>query len=424
AVCVGWKTRFSSLAAMVLVAYIGLLDSIGTLTKYTCVSTHIFLLLALSPCGTLWSVDAWLERRHVRWPGELNGGYRRHPVWTRRLMQCFIGIVYFGAAITKMQTPAFFSGDQLYFWLITNVNCPNPLGEMMSLWPPILVGMGLGTIVWEIVFPFLCWRGYSKLCVLAIGFAFHILTIAMLGLVVFPLLFVSVYWAFLDEEDFRKLAHWMRRVLRRRPRLSAVWHAVRPTIPARPDWATPSTAGWAFAAICAVGVGISIEVEKRMDVYEVQRAEGRHQLQPMSSELAAQMVGPAERIQPEDQLLGFDVGTRLLGGMLANSRATFHHGDVAILQCSVVPPHGDHWVEVNLHDASNRMLHRAGQVMTREKIRQHFHMEWTEMYPPADYDLVLKIDGDEVSRRRVQLLNTPQAASEQSAQAPATAMAR
>ena len=95
--------------------------------------------------------------------------------------------------------------------------------------------------------------------------------------------------------------------------------------------------------------------------------------------------------------VGVTKGT--IGGLLANSRDTFTHGEMAVIQCSVIPPHGDIWVEVNLHDSRDRRIERVGQVLTREKIRSHFTYTWTEAYPAGQYDLVLNLDGEEVARR-------------------------
>jgi hypothetical protein len=404
---IGWMSRTSALLSMVLGAYLGMLDMIGTLTKFTCIATHLMLLLSVSQCGSLWSVDAWLERRRVRWPGEIDGGYRRYPAWPRRLVQLMVAIVYFAAAITKMQTPTYFSGDQLYFWLLTNVNAANPVGEYLSLWPPMLVGMALVTIVWEIVFPFLCWKGRPKAAVLLVGVLFHILTTLMLGLIVFPMVYLSTYWAFFDPQDIRDLARWLRRRARAGARLTAVIRAWSPLNGTPPEWATPSLGivGWAASAGLLVAVGL--QVERRLDIYGQQRPEGPYALQALDAEQARMMLAGDQRVRQEDQLLGFDIGSQTIGGMLANQRSTFQTGERAIIECSVVPPHGDLWVEANLHDERDRMLHRTGQVMTREKIRSHFYYNWTEAFPPGNYDLVLRIDGNEVSRRRVTLTPRP-----------------
>lgn len=404
--CVGWMSRTSALFCAVLTAYLGALDIIGTVTKFTCIATHAFLILSLSHCGDIWSVDALVaRRRQAQTPLACGGGYPRSPAWPRRLIQLLMAVIYFAAAITKMQTPTYFSGDQLYFWLLTDVNYLNPVGELMSLWPPMLVGMGLITITWEMVFPFVCWRGNVKAVMLAIGALFHLMTLLMLGLLIFPFVCLSMYWAFLDEADMQRLAGWLRHHRRRQTMIGRAYAAVSHR--ALPQWRmTPAASGLAFATTLAIMVAISLEAEKRLDPYGLRRPEGPYALQPIDPDRARLMFTATEPLRPQDQLLGFDIGSQTLGGMLANSRRTFQQGEQAVVQCSVVPPHEDMWVEVNLHDNQDRMLLRNGQVMPREKIRSHFHFPFSEAYAPGEYDFVLKMDGKEVSRRRV-TLNAP-----------------
>jgi hypothetical protein len=397
----GWKTRLSGAIATALGAYLGLLDAISTLTKFTCVATHALLLLTLSECGSLWSVDAWIAGRRTRWPGEINGGYRAAPVWPRRLLQAFLAVLYFGAAITKMQTPGFFSGDQMYFWLLADVNYANPLGKYATSWPPMMVLMGIGTIVWEIVFPFVCWRGLPKAGVLIFGVVFHLLTMAMLGLYAFPLICLSLYWAYFDLADIQGLAAWCRR---RQREWRGAWAFVtrwRPWPDRRPEWMSPALSNSGFALTCALVIGAALEIERRMDVYGRTRPEGRFALTPMDPARAERMIGGLERVRYEDLWHSFDVGSQTLGGYLANRRTEFAYGDQAVVECCIVPPHGDLYVECNLHDDQNRLLQRSGQVMVREKIRTHFEYKWTEVYRPGAYDLVLMLNGNEVARRRV-----------------------
>ena len=99
----GWCTRTSLIVSNVLFTYFCMLDYVSTMTKYTVIATHMLFLLALSECGSLWSVDAWLAgRQRSHWPVEPALQRRRFPVWPRRLLQIHVGAVYLGAAITKM----------------------------------------------------------------------------------------------------------------------------------------------------------------------------------------------------------------------------------------------------------------------------------------------------------------------------------
>ena len=62
-------------------------------------------------------------------------------VWPLRLVQLLIGLIYFGAALTKMHTGGFLSGDQICYWLLTNINNDNPLGKLLAVYPAVIVTM-------------------------------------------------------------------------------------------------------------------------------------------------------------------------------------------------------------------------------------------------------------------------------------------
>ena len=129
--CIGWCTRFSLLVLAPLYGYFGMIDCMSTVTKYLVISTHFMLLLGVSSCGAVWSVDAWLKRRsQPAWPtlGERHTELRC-PIWPQRLIQLLLGIIYLGAVPTKMHTPVFFSGDQLTYWMMTHINFDHTLGR-------------------------------------------------------------------------------------------------------------------------------------------------------------------------------------------------------------------------------------------------------------------------------------------------------
>jgi hypothetical protein len=419
---VGWMSRTSALIACVLTAYFGMLDTISTLTKFTCIATHVLLLLSLSGCGSLWSLDARLRGRAARWPLGAVVEQPRFPVWPRRLMQFLMGIIYFAAATTKMQTPLYFSGDQMQFWLLSNVNFANPVGEFLSLYPPALVGMALGTIIWEIVFLFACWGGRGRTIFLSIGVVFHVMTALTLGLIVFPLVCLSTYWAFFSEADYRRWGHRLNRLAHRvRSRARATRLSLGAISP-RPMICTPRTSQLAFAAVCGLAIVASLEAEHWLDPYGVRRPEGLHELTRISDAEARMMLAGTEPIRVQDKLLDFQVGTMSLGGMLANHRDEFVYGERAILECAILPPHEDVWVEVNLHDARDRLIERNGQILQRSAIRSHFQYQLDERLVPGEYDFVLRLNGSEVGRQTITLSATG-AAPTVSASA-ATALAR
>jgi hypothetical protein len=189
----GWFTRVSLCLATVLYTWFGLLDALSTLTKYTVIASHLLLLLTLSNCGAMWSLDAWRKRgsRALGVDGAgVDGGEDTQiqaAIWPARLVQCLVAVVYLGAAITKMHTPAFFNGDQLMYWTMTYVNNVHPLGDWLSQHPLVLSVFGYVTIVWEISFLFVVFhpgrsqRLWYKWAAIAIGAFFHFMTMFTLG---------------------------------------------------------------------------------------------------------------------------------------------------------------------------------------------------------------------------------------------------
>lgn len=393
-VSLGWQTRLSCLAVGILYPYFGLIDAMGTTTKYTAIGTHLLLLLACSSCGQVWSVDAWLASRRA---GDAPPCPPRFPVWSQRLIQLLIGFVYLGAAATKLHTPGYFNGDQLSYWMLTNPSLANPLGERISQFPALLVVGAYVTLVWEILFVFLVWRGPWRGIILTLGLGFHLMTWLTLGLIIFPLVYVTAYFAFLKEAEARRIGQWC----------SSAFATVRAMVrfPDRAQRAVPESlfALPSFLSLLLLIPAVAVAAEARMDVYQQRGPDGPPMLEPLPAERVNELLRNDLYLHPRDKVFSFDVGTVLVGGLLADRRERFKHGDRVIAQCRLVHPHEDLWVEINMHDAENRIIIRNGQVALREESKATLHFSMTPGLDPGEYFLVLKIDGQEVGRRRFQL---------------------
>ncbi|MFG0335287.1 MAG: HTTM domain-containing protein [Maioricimonas sp. JB049] len=394
---IGWQTRLSLLVAALLYPWFGMLDSVSTLTKYTVVASHALVILCCSRCGAIWSVDAWLAGRRPWNP--LTAHRPRFPAWPRRLLQLLVGLIYLGAAITKMHTPAYFSGDQLTYWMLTGANFDNPVGEYLSLFPAVILVVAYVTVVWEILFLFIAWRGTSRLVMLGMGLGFHFMTWATLGLIVFPLIYCSLYLAFIDERDVTWAAVRLRQLSGRirLARYLPAWSAGNRSAgdPSR-SWAT-------YGIVAAALVLVAIEAERRSDPFGIARPEGRHQLQPLPPERVRELMVHDRPLRPVDKLFAFDVGTMAFGGVLVDRRRTFRHGERAIVQCSVQHPHEDMWVGIDLVDADGRIVHQGGQILPRETLRTSIFYDFPQALTAGAYWFVLRFDGREVSRRQIHL---------------------
>lgn len=402
----GWMTRLSLISATLLYAWFSMLDMLGTMTKYNVIAIHALFLLSLSHCGSVWSVDAVLARhRHSAF-----GPPARYPAWPRRLLQLLVGIIYLAAAMTKMHTPEFFSGDQLLFWMLTDLNFYNPLGDYLALYPVLVPVMAYVTIVWEVLFIFLAWRGWGRTCMLSLGLLFHVLTWGVLGLIVFPLVYLCLYLAFINERDVDRLA-----VLRSRwgLRWSAASRAgaVRGLSFGIPSGIGRAQSAAAFGLMLAVSTILGVEVEHRSDPFGLHRPEGPYALKPLPADRVAELLAEPEALRPRDKVFGFEVGTTMVGGLVANRRTSFSYGEDAIVQCSLLPPHEDLWVEFNLHDARDRIVKRNGRIVPREHLRSNIVFHFDESIPAGEYAWVLNLDGKEVSRKPFTLGDVQQASA-------------
>lgn len=406
----GWWTRVSLLAAAVLYPYFTLLDCITTLTKYTVIASHILLVLSLSNAGAVWSIDSWMQRRrerHLPW-SELGRESRSCAVWPQRLIQLLLCAIYFGAAMTKMHTTAFLSGDQMLYWMMTYVNSPHPVGEYLTQFPLLLVVCAYITLVWEVVFPFVVWQPRGKWLTLAIGASFHVMTALTLGLYIFPQVMLAAYFAFLTEDEVRGIAGFVRRCRRRVASFSRRqgWRFASRLAPSSRMTAAPesSVSPWyvragAFAMTVAIVSLAGVELEHWQDTYGERGPNGPLALREVSAEKVERLMEPVQ-LRQSDKFFSFDLGGRIIGDHLVNYRRVFRQGETLFAQVCLNQPHEDMWLECQLNGADGKLINRYGQVAMRETFRSHFHLPLDCSLPPGEYDLVLNNAGEEIMRRR------------------------
>lgn len=405
----GWKARTSTIIATVLYTYFNMLDSTGTLTKYSAIATNALIAMCFANSGAIWSVDAWLRGNSqagaVKWPGD-SSHLERAEIWPARLVQLLIGIVYFGAAITKLQTPTFFSGDQLRYWIHTHVNYSHSIGELLMLFPAAFVAFAYITVVWEILFVFLVWRRLGKAWMLGLGVMFHFGTCLILGLYVFPLVCCSLYLAFVNERDVQSFAAAFRRWRRRQSWMKAR----KPTAVVQPNPALAMLkdrlrlpASLLYAGLFVGVAMVSIEAEHYIDPYGMNRPEGPHELKPMDDAVVREMLTASSQIRNKDKIFSFDVGSVVVAGILSNKRAAFHSDEVAVAQVCMNPPFEDIWIQCDVHTKDGNLVRQDGFVVTREQMRVDFMYDLRQ-WEPGDYIAVLKARGEPVGQRAFSVL--------------------
>jgi len=416
---VGWHTRVMAVVSALLYTWFGLLDSVSTITKYTVIASHLLVLLAVSPAGRIWSLDAWRDWR--RGERALTDDLPTAPIWTARLVQLLMAATYLGASLTKMHTPTFFSGDQLMYWTMTYVNNVHPLGDWLSQHPLVLSLFGYITIVWEVTFLFLIFQPRMKWPAVAIGFFFHLMTMFTLGLYVFPLVMYCGYLAFVTEADAKVVGHWLRWLPGRG------WGEVWPPLldrlvtrvwPAPPRFAAGLTHGLVLAL---AGLG-AIEMERWRDPYGERGAEGPLALQPVPEEEIAQMFAGDRAIRGSDKVLAFDVGSLLVGEHLPLRKSEFVEGERLIAQVTLTPPREDMWLDCWLQEARpgadgepsqpGPSITKLGQAVGRELFRTNFSFNSDGALPPGEYFLRLRSGREDLALKRLRILPRENVASE------------
>jgi hypothetical protein len=382
-------------------------DTLGSLNKSTAIASHILLLLCFSECGSIWSVDSWLARCRAKSSGQLDelNQPRAFPVWPRRLMQIVICFTYLGTAVTKLQTPLYFSGVQLQTWMITTYHSPRLLGPLLVMYPTVVIFFSYVAFAWEATFFALCWRSKARPVVLGIGVIFHITTCLILGLIIFPMIVLSSYLAFLDEADIDRIRGFL---VRRGIDGSGIRRAMAQWIAPVVAWTSrgirPQWSYAAFGSLALVTATGGVGLEWKLDPYGVRRPEGPYQLKKLDTDEVAKMLTTSERIRNEDKVFGFDVGSIVVADTLIDRRSEFHVGETVRAQCNLIPPHEDMWLECNLHDSDDHEVSEIGVFVSKSSTRPLFYYNIGDCLPTGRYSLVLKIAGQEIMRRSISIL--------------------
>ncbi len=402
--CLGWCTRTSLVLSTIGYTYVNMLDILSSLNKSSAIASHVLFFLCFTQCGAVWSVDSWLTRRRLLRQGivpEVLPG----PRWPRRLIQILIATVYLSAGITKLQLRGYFTGEHLQTWMLSTIHTPNVLGSYLAFHPSLVIVCAYVTAMWELLFIFLVWKPGARRAVLGLGLLFHVMTCLTLGLFIFPMICLSTYAIFATDpevESFRRAAanagRWIVGRWGAIPRLVASAGNALPTV--APAWSRGTFA----AALLTTGVG-GVALEHKLDRYGLRRPEGPYQLQEVDAEEVSGLLAPPVRIAHEDKVLSFDIGSILLGGSLLDRRTTFHQGETLRVQCGLIPPHENMFIQCNLHDSQNRVVDTNGLFLSSDMLRAHFFYNLGDCVMPGEYSVVLKIAGEEIMRRKVTLLS-------------------
>jgi hypothetical protein len=205
--------------------------------------TILLLYLMIGPSGSAFSVDNLIRRWWATAkPGVVQGWFR---FWRRsvpalneiapaaspaivpsiganvaiRLLQVHICIIYLYSGLSKLQGPAWWTGEAVWGTLGNFEFAPMQfplymdflvfISEHRWLYALIMTGGGFFTLIFEIGYPFLIWRPRLRWVFLGGAILLHGSIGILMGLKTFSLIMLVMNMAFLRKEEVYWLAGWV-----------------------------------------------------------------------------------------------------------------------------------------------------------------------------------------------------------------------
>lgn len=383
AIAAGWRTRTSLLLGALLLAGLRPLDLCWTFAKPTVLWLHLLVLLACSRCGGWVSVDAALsqEERGAGWGS----------IWPRRLLQVLVCGVYLGAAVTKLNSPWFAGGELLQYSLLDRGWGGTALGQWLATSPRLVHTAALGTMVFELVFPFLVWTRATRPGVLAAAALFHAGIAAAMHVGSFSATMGVLLLSFVEPSTWARwgsrngAASWMR----------FAWGGGSGLPGPRGMW---TGWGWVGAAITSVGLGWGWQWQA--DWYGVF---GRRTLAHLTR-LSARDVGavlPGRAPAAADAIHRIALGTRRAGRDVWGSTAGLQPGETLWVLVQFSPLHDDLRLTGTLWTATGEQAADFEQKLPGGVTYSLHGFEITPEFAAGEGQVVLQLNGHDVALRRV-----------------------
>jgi hypothetical protein len=165
------------------------------------INVMLTLYLALGGSGAALSLDRWLaKKRSGRSVPPAKSASANLAI---RLIQVHMCVIYFFAGVSKLQGPAWWTGEAM--WLAFGNLEYQSLDMTWLAWHPWLVNaMSHASVLWELSFCVLVWQKRLRPLVLALAVVLHVGIGACLGMWTFGLIMLVGCASFLPCDLFRK----------------------------------------------------------------------------------------------------------------------------------------------------------------------------------------------------------------------------
>jgi hypothetical protein len=151
----------------------------------------------ISPCGTNLSVDSLLKQKK----------YQKIPIWSIRLMQLQLAIVYFFAGTTKFGTETWMNGTAVNYILRNNLFNRFSMEWIVAI--PIFISLVTWfSLAFELTFPFLIWFDKMRKYLLIVGILLHTGIFIFIDIGWFSLIILACYIVFLKSQEAEAIKLW------------------------------------------------------------------------------------------------------------------------------------------------------------------------------------------------------------------------
>ena len=311
--------------------------------------------------------------------------------------------MYLGAALTKLRSPDFFTGDLLTFSLLDDAWGGGRLGHWVATQHNVVVVFSLVTVLVELLFPFLIWVRRARPWVLLVTAVLHTGMGLLLHVGIFPMVMLAVLLAFVDEPLWQRLRRGWPGLKRSKAPERATPIDVERRSPGFRFAPTPATLG----AVCylltlTVVLTTGLAIQWLRDDYAVF---GRRELprpERLTPAAVDEMLFPA-RPSPEHYVLHVAVGSRVNGNQVFGDARRFRVGERVFVVVRFLRSHPELKVE-------GLLLSPRGEEVARFTRQASADLPYVtggfELVDPLDagaYLLVVQIDGFEAARRTIEV---------------------
>jgi hypothetical protein len=195
ALCIafGYKYRLAIILFFLSFTYIELMDKSTYLNHYYFISVLSFLMIFL-PANATFSLDAFINKKR----------YIQIPKWTIDGIKLLLGIVYFYAGLTKLNSDWLFRAMPLKIWLPSKYDLPF-LGETFMQQEWFHYAMSWSGMLYDLSIPFLLLYKRTRVFAFVVVVFFHVFTRVLFPIGMFPFIMIISTLIFFEANFHQKI---------------------------------------------------------------------------------------------------------------------------------------------------------------------------------------------------------------------------